>query len=79
MSSEGFLTPLREYFLGFAASVGKLSAAIGTEALSKALTSLYSELKSQQVIFLIGSGISVVGTLCVWFLIPNVGFLFKNR
>jgi hypothetical protein len=29
-------------------------------------------LKDQQVVFLIESGISVVGTPVVWFLIPNV-------
>ncbi|WAO92151.1 MFS domain-containing protein [Fusarium falciforme] len=71
VSSESFPTPLRGHFLGFAAAVGKAGAAVGTEALSKALNSFDDRLKGQQVVFLIGSGISVVGTLCVWFLIPN--------
>lgn len=75
VSSESFPTPLRGHFLGFAAAVGKAGAAVGTEALSKALTSFDDRLKGQQVVFLIGSGISVVGTLCVWFLIPNVSML----
>lgn len=75
VSSESFPTPLRGHFLGFAAAVGKAGAAVGTEALSKALTSFDDRLKGQQVVFLIGSGISVVGTLCVWFLIPNVSIL----
>lgn len=72
VSSESFPTPLRGHFLGFAAAVGKAGAAIGTTALSEALASFDDKVKGQQVIFLIGSAISVVGTLCVWFLIPNV-------
>lgn len=72
VSSESFPTPLRGHFLGFAAAVGKAGAAIGTTALSAALASFDEKLKGQQAIFLIGSGISVVGTLCVWFLIPDV-------
>ena len=72
VSSESFPTPLRGHFLGFAAAVGKAGAAVGTTALSAALASFDDHLKGQQVIFLIGSGISVIGTLCVWFLIPNV-------
>ncbi|KAL0939821.1 uncharacterized protein CTRU02_206431 [Colletotrichum truncatum] len=71
VSSESFPTPLRGHFLGFAAAVGKAGAAIGTTALSEALASFDDRLKGQQAIFLIGSGISVVGTLCVWFLIPD--------
>ncbi|KAM5369677.1 hypothetical protein ACJZ2D_008936 [Fusarium nematophilum] len=71
VSSESFPTPLRGHFLGFAAAVGKAGAAVGTEALSKALASYDDKLKGQQVVFLIGSAISVVGTLCVWFLIPD--------
>jgi MFS family permease len=76
VSSESFPTPLRGHFLGFAAAVGKAGAAVGTTALSKALVSFDGPLKGQQVVFLIGSGISVVGTLVVWFLIPNVSTIF---
>ena len=72
VSSESFPTPLRGQFLGFAVAVGKAGAAVGTTALSAALASFDDHLKGQQVIFLIGSGISVIGILCVWFLIPNV-------
>jgi hypothetical protein len=72
VSSESFPTPLRGHFLGFAAAVGKAGAAVGSTTLSKALVSFDDPLKGQQVVFLIGSGISVVGTLVVWFLIPNV-------
>ncbi|KAK7990301.1 glycerophosphoinositol transporter [Apiospora arundinis] len=36
-----------------------------------ATSSVLRPLWGQQVIFLIGSAISVVGTLCVWFLIPD--------
>lgn len=72
VSSESFPTPLRGHFLGFAAAVGKAGAAIGTTALTQALSSFDNKLKGQQALFLIGSGISVIGTLVVWFLIPNV-------
>ncbi|KAK7960378.1 glycerophosphoinositol permease 1 [Apiospora saccharicola] len=63
--------PLRGHFLGFAAAVGKAGAAIGTTVLSQALASFDDKVQGQQVIFLIGSALSVVGTLCVWFLIPD--------
>lgn len=72
VSSESFPTPLPGHFLGFAAAVGKAGAAVGTTTLTQALSSLEDQIKGQQVILLIGSAISVVGTLCVWFLIPNV-------
>lgn len=75
VSSESFPTPLRGHFLGFAAAVGKAGAAIGTTVLSAALNQFGTVVKGQQAIFLIGSGISVVGTLCVWFLIPDVSFV----
>ncbi|KAH7025057.1 major facilitator superfamily domain-containing protein [Microdochium trichocladiopsis] len=71
VSSESFPTPLRGHFLGFAAAVGKAGAAIGTTALSACLASYNGSVQGQQVVFLIGSAISVVGTLVVWFLIPN--------
>ncbi|KAK8109242.1 glycerophosphoinositol permease 1 [Apiospora sp. TS-2023a] len=71
VSSESFPTPLRGHFLGFAAAVGKAGAAIGTTVLSQALASFDDKVQGQQVIFLIGSALSVVGTLCVWFLIPD--------
>jgi MFS family permease len=78
VSSESFPTPLRGHFLGFAAAIGKVGAAIGTTALSEALASYDDELKGQQAIFLIGSGVSVLGTLIVWFLIPNVSARLPN-
>jgi MFS family permease len=72
VSSESFPTPLRGHFLGFAAAVGKAGAAVGTSALIPVYESFEDHIKGQQAVFLIGSAISVVGTLCVWFLIPNV-------
>lgn len=78
VSSESFPTPLRGHFLGFAAAIGKVGAAVGTQALSKCLVSFDDKLKGQQVVFLIGSAISVVGVLCVWFLIPNVSCFFRS-
>lgn len=78
VSSESFPTPLRGHFLGFAAAIGKAGAAIGTTVLSSVLDDFPTKTKGQQVIFLIGSGISVVGILCVRFLIPNVSSLWYD-
>ncbi|KAK9491674.1 major facilitator superfamily domain-containing protein [Lipomyces doorenjongii] len=71
VSSESFPTPLRGHFLGFAAAVGKASSAIGTTVLIIALNSLQNQTKGHQVLFFIGSSISVLGTMVVIFLIPN--------
>ncbi|KAK9319082.1 major facilitator superfamily domain-containing protein [Lipomyces orientalis] len=71
VSSESFPTPLRGHFLGFAAAVGKAGSAIGTTVLTIALNSFENQIKGQQALFLIGSSISVLGTLVVIFLIPN--------
>ncbi|POR33123.1 hypothetical protein TPAR_06649 [Tolypocladium paradoxum] len=79
VSSESFPTPLRGHFLGFAAAVGKAGAAVGTTALSKALASFPDPLQGQQAVFLIGSGISVVGTLVVWFLIPTAPVALEDE
>lgn len=72
VSSESFPTPLRGHFLGFAAAVGKAGSAIGTTVLTIAYNSFEDTTKGQQVLFLTGSAISVIGTLCVMFLIPDV-------
>lgn len=72
VSSESFATPLRGHFLGLAAAIGKAGAAVGTSALIPIVDNYDHKLKGQQVLFLIGSAISVVGTLVVWFLIPRV-------
>ncbi|THX18852.1 major facilitator superfamily transporter [Aureobasidium pullulans] len=72
VSSESFPTPLRGHLLGFAAAVGKAGAAIGTTALSSLLDSYSDTNEGQQVIFLVGSALSFVGTAIVWFMIPKV-------
>jgi MFS family permease len=71
VSSESFPTPLRGHFLGFAAAVGKAGAAVGTYALGAALDSFDDVKKGQQAVFLIASGINVLGIICVWTLIPK--------
>jgi MFS family permease len=71
VSSESFPTPLRGHFLGFAAAVGKAGAAVGTYALGAALDSFDDVQRGQQAVFLIASGINVLGIICVWFLIPK--------
>jgi hypothetical protein len=79
VSSESFASPLRGHFLGFAAAVGKAGAAVGTAALGKALVSFDDPLKGEQVVFLIGRGISVGGTIVVRFLTPNVSTIWHPR
>ncbi|KAK9365201.1 major facilitator superfamily domain-containing protein [Lipomyces kononenkoae] len=71
VASESFPTPLRGHFLGFAAAVGKAGSAIGTTVLTIALNSFENPTNGQQVLFLVGSGISLLGTLVVIFMIPN--------
>ncbi|KAK7470524.1 hypothetical protein VKT23_001949 [Stygiomarasmius scandens] len=71
VSSESFPTPVRGHFLGFAAAVGKAGAAIGTQVFPLIVDRYEDEVKGQQAIFLIGAAISVVGTLVVYFLIPD--------
>ncbi|KAJ5128175.1 hypothetical protein N7448_008954 [Penicillium atrosanguineum] len=71
VSSESFPTPLRGHFLGFAAAIGKVGAAVGTSALTPVVSSFETKMEGQRALFLIGSAISVLGTLVVWFLIPG--------
>lgn len=72
VASESFPTPLRGHFLGFAAAVGKAGAAVGTSALTPVVSAFETQMEGQRTLFLIGSAISVVGTLVVWFMIPSV-------
>ncbi|THV08436.1 MFS general substrate transporter [Dendrothele bispora CBS 962.96] len=71
VASESFPTPVRGHFLGLAAAVGKAGAAIGTQVFPLIVDRYGDEIKGQQAIFLIGAAISVVGTLMVYFLIPD--------
>ena len=71
VSSESFPTPIRGHFLGLAAAVGKAGAAIGTTVLTQALNSFEDPVRGQQVLYLTGSAISLVGIGFVWFLIPQ--------
>ncbi|KAK7457098.1 hypothetical protein VKT23_010400 [Stygiomarasmius scandens] len=71
VSSESFPTPVRGHFLGFAAAAGKVGAAIGTQVFPLIVDRYEDEVKGQQAIFLIGAAISVVGTLVVYFFIPD--------
>ncbi|KAL8393949.1 hypothetical protein RB595_003639 [Gaeumannomyces hyphopodioides] len=77
-SNESFPTPLRSYFLKFAAAIGKINAAVGTATLNEAFTSFKDPVRSQKAVFLTGSSIPIVGTLVVWFIIPNVSSCFLN-
>lgn len=71
-AAESFPTPLRGHFLGLAAAVGKAGASIGTEVFAPIQNSFDSTGKSQQAVFLIGSGFTMAGGLIAWFLIPDM-------
>ncbi|OTB01186.1 hypothetical protein M426DRAFT_75360 [Hypoxylon sp. CI-4A] len=70
-ASESFPTPLRGHFVGLAAAVGKVGAVIGTQAFTPVVRSFASAQEGQRVVFLIGSGIALVGALASWFLLPQ--------
>ena len=71
VSSESFPTPIRGHFLGFAAAVGKVGAAVGTEVFPIIMKQFPTAVKGQQAIFLVGSAICAVGAAlvsrCDWF------------
>ncbi|KAF8885502.1 major facilitator superfamily domain-containing protein [Infundibulicybe gibba] len=71
VSTESFPTPLRGHFLGLSAAMGKVGAAIGTQVFPTIVASYPTEIKGQQVIFLIGAGIAVLSTAMVLTLIPD--------
>ncbi|KAF8885496.1 major facilitator superfamily domain-containing protein, partial [Infundibulicybe gibba] len=71
VSAESFPTPLRGHFLGLSAAMGKVGAAIGTQIFPAIIASYPTEIKGQQVAFLIGAGIAVLSTIMVLTLIPD--------
>lgn len=72
IGGEVFPTPLRGHMLGFSAAWGKAGAAIGTQVFTPIQNAFHDEFKGQQVVFLIGSAVSIVGALATWFLIPDM-------
>ncbi|KAF8900931.1 major facilitator superfamily domain-containing protein [Mucidula mucida] len=70
-----FPTPIRGHFLGFSAAVGKEGAAIVPHFMGKFDTPV----KGQQAIFLVASAICALGTLVVWFLIPDRDTQLENE
>ncbi|KAL0247457.1 hypothetical protein I308_104496 [Cryptococcus tetragattii IND107] len=71
ISSESFPTPVRGHALGLAAAIGKAGAAVGTQVFPLIEARFATTLKGQQAIFLVGSGICVVGAIIVMTLVPN--------
>ncbi|KAF8885495.1 major facilitator superfamily domain-containing protein [Infundibulicybe gibba] len=71
VSTESFPTPLRGHFLGVSAAMGKVGVAIGTQVFPSIIASYPTEIKGQQVAFLIGAGIAVLSTSMVLTLIPD--------
>lgn len=70
-AAESFPTPLRGHYMGFAAAVGKASAAIGTQVFTPIQESFLTVEKGQQGVFLIGAAFAVVGGLIAWFFLPD--------
>ncbi|KAF9001400.1 MFS general substrate transporter [Hymenopellis radicata] len=79
VSSESFPTPVRGHFLGFSAAVGKAGAALGTQVFPIIMDKFDTTVKGQQAIFLVASAICVLGTLVVWFLIPDRDAQLENE
>ncbi|KIY36106.1 hypothetical protein I305_01685 [Cryptococcus gattii E566] len=71
VSSESFPTPVRGHALGLAAAIAKAGAAVGTQVFPLIEARFATTLKGQQAIFLVGSGICVVGAIIVMTLVPN--------
>ncbi|ODO09632.1 hypothetical protein I350_01843 [Cryptococcus amylolentus CBS 6273] len=71
VSSESFPTPIRGQFLGLAAAFGKAGAAVGTQVFPLIQTRFSTTIKGQQAIFLIGSGICIMGVIVVMTLVPD--------
>ncbi|KAL2865981.1 major facilitator superfamily domain-containing protein [Aspergillus lucknowensis] len=72
-AAESFPTPLRGHFLGLAAAVGKAGASIGTEVFTPIQEAFGEDVaRGQQAVFLIGSGVTVLGGVVAWWLIPDM-------
>ncbi|KAG6006909.1 hypothetical protein E4U21_006629 [Claviceps maximensis] len=72
-STEAFPTPVRGHFVGFAAAVGKVGAALGTQVFIPIQSSFSDPNKGLQAVFLIGAAFALVGACITWFLIPDKG------
>jgi MFS family permease len=72
VASEGFPTSLRGHMMGLISACSKAGAAIGTQVFTTVLNSYVDDpSKGNQVTFLIGSGLAVVGALLAFFVIPD--------
>ncbi|KAG5975688.1 hypothetical protein E4U56_003353 [Claviceps arundinis] len=72
-STESFPTPVRGHFVGFAAAVGKVGAAIGTQVFIPIQASFSDTNKGVQGVFIIGAAFTLTGALISYFLIPDKG------
>ncbi|QIW99403.1 hypothetical protein AMS68_004921 [Peltaster fructicola] len=68
---QSFPTPLRGHFLGFAAAMGKVGAAVGTQVFTPIQDSFSDPDQGTQAVFLIGAAFALVGGLVAWFFIPD--------
>ena len=80
LSSECFPTSIRGQCLGFICAWGKAGAAIGTSVFSTILFSFGDNaMKANQSVFLIGSGVAIIGGIGGWFLLENNGRYLDNE
>lgn len=72
ISSEVYPTAVRGKLLGFSAAWGKAGAAIGTQVFTPIQDAFPDVFKGTQAVFLIGSGVSILGAVVTYFLIPEM-------
>ncbi|KAG5928308.1 hypothetical protein E4U42_000850 [Claviceps africana] len=70
-TAESFPTPVRGHFVGLAAAVGKVGAAIGTQVFIPVQSSFADADKGLQAVFLIGAAFALMGACVTWGLVPD--------
>ncbi|KAG5950729.1 hypothetical protein E4U53_004492 [Claviceps sorghi] len=72
-TAESFPTPVRGHFVGLAAAIGKVGAAIGTQVFIPVQSSFADANRGLQAVFLIGAAFALVGAAVTWRLVPDKG------
>lgn len=79
ISGEVYPTALRGHMLGLSAACGKAGAAIGTQVFTPIQNAFDGDFKGQQAVFLIGTGISILGAIATMALIPNHNDMLEDE
>ncbi|KAG0086816.1 hypothetical protein BGZ93_007605 [Podila epicladia] len=73
VSAEIYPTAIRGTAYGWSAAIGKLGAFVGTTVFKPAITSFGKgdEILGQGRVFILASGLAILGSIFTWFLIPD--------